>query len=155
MLASYGLHAGLFRAKFHACTPNRLIDWLIDFSADPLLPPLSHLIFPLSIRSWPVANQNLTGFIRRRHSRAEFATISRKNRRQSGRRFVWPAASYCEKRNEPAGNWERDGIRRWDTRNSQDILSGLFWSPGFPRLDRIISINLVSELTLISILTFF
>lgn len=119
MLASYGLHAGLFRAKFHACTPNRLIDWLIDFSADPLLPPLSHLIFPLSIRSWPVANQNLTGFIRRRHSRAEFATISRKNRRQSGRRFVWPAASYCEKRNEPAGNWERDGIRRWDTRNSQ------------------------------------
>lgn len=62
MLASYGLHAGLFRAKFHACTPNRLIDWLIDFSADPLLPPLSHLIFPLSIRSWPVANQNLTGF---------------------------------------------------------------------------------------------
>lgn len=119
MLASYGLHAGLFRAKFHACTPNRLIDWLIDFSADPLLPPLSHLIFPLSSRSWPVANQNLTGFIRRRHSRAEFATISRKNRRQSGRRFVWPAASYCEKRNEPAGNWERDGIRRWDTRNSQ------------------------------------
>lgn len=119
MLASYGLHAGLFRAKFHACTPNRLIDWLIDFSADPLLPPLSHLIFPLSIRSWPVANQNLTGFIRRRHLRAEFATISRKNRRQSGRRFVWPAASYCEKRNEPAGNWERDGIRRWDTRNSQ------------------------------------
>lgn len=29
------------------------------------------------------------------------------------------------------------------------VLSGLFWPPGFPRLDWIVSINLVTELTLI------
>lgn len=146
-----GCTQGYFAPSFtRAHRTDLLTDWLTSPPILSLPLSLSSLILS-SLFPSDLAGQSKADVVswRCRHSRARNSLRFReKEANQSGRRFVWPEASYCEKRNEPAVVIGSEMGSGDETRGipHDHVLSRLFWPPGFPRLDRIVSINLVTEL---------